>query len=155
MVATTCAVAPSIPTALAVMSVSQTSVTLNWQPPLTTGGSPVTGYEVQLQAVTRAAAEVLGSDWMIVYDGPSTATTFSALQAGCSYIARVSARNVAGTGAFCNALRFSTAPDAPAAPPEPDAEGDATVSLMVQLMVGLGIGVGWGASRVGASLCVV
>jgi hypothetical protein len=110
------------------MGVSRTSVTLNWQPPHSTGGSPVTGYQVQLQAVTRAAVEVLGGDWLIVYDGPSTATTFSALQAGCSYMARVSARNRAGASPYGIALKFATAPDVPAPPPVPCAEVESTVS---------------------------
>jgi hypothetical protein len=111
------------------MGTSRTSVTLSWQEPTASGGSPVTGYEVQLQAVTRAAREVLGDDWLIIYNGPSTATTFSALQPGCTYMARVSARNSVGATAFSLAVQFSTSPDVPASPAVPDTEVDCTVSL--------------------------
>jgi 5'-nucleotidase len=109
------------------MGVNRTSVTLAWQPPAGDGGAPITGYQVQLQAVTRAARTELGAEWLIVYDGPSTATAFSALHAGCSYMARVSATNSAGASPFSAAVQFVTSPDVPAAPPVPDAEVDATV----------------------------
>ncbi|KAI8476074.1 MAG: fibronectin type III [Monoraphidium minutum] len=134
--ATTAATAPSIPVGLAVMGVSQTSVTLAWQPPASSGGSPVTGYEVQLQAVTRAARDVLGDDWLIVYDGDSTATTFSALQPGCSYMARVSARNAAGSSPFSIAVQVTAAPDVPAPPALPDAEVGSTSLLLKWLPPG-------------------
>lgn len=143
IVATTAAVAPSIPVGLQVMGVSQTSVTLAWQPPLSTGGSPVTGYQVQLQAVTRAARDVLGDDWLIVYDGPSTATTFSALQPGCSYMARVSASNQAGQSPFSIAVQLATSPDVPAATLVPDAEVDSTVSTCRTTSVEDPVGVEW------------
>jgi hypothetical protein len=126
--ATTAATGPSIPVGLTVMGTSRTSVTLSWQEPASSGGSPVTGYEVQLQAATRAARDVLGDDWLIIYSGPSTATTFSALQPGCSYMARVSARNAAGASPFSIAVQFSTSPDVPVAPAVPDTEVDCTVS---------------------------
>lgn len=127
-VATTAATSPSVPSGLSVISVSRGSVTLTWQPPAASGGAGVSGYEVQLQAVTRAAVEVLGRDWLIIYDGPSTATTFSALTAGCSYMARVAARNEAGVSGHSIALQFTTDADAPGAPPLPEAEVEATVS---------------------------
>lgn len=127
-VATTAATSPSVPSGLSVISVSRGSVTLTWRPPAASGGAGVSGYEVQLQAVTRAAVEVLGRDWLIIYDGPSTATTFSALTAGCSYMARVAARNEAGVSGHSIALQFTTDADAPGAPPLPEAEVEATVS---------------------------
>lgn len=116
MTATTAAVAPAAPTLLAVMGASRSSVTLAWQPPAADGGAPVTGYQVELQAVTRAAVEVLGRDWLAVYDGPSLAATASMLQPGCTYLARTCARNAAGVGVFTPALRFTTAADAPLPP---------------------------------------
>ncbi|GBF99904.1 hypothetical protein Rsub_12812 [Raphidocelis subcapitata] len=128
--ATTAATVPSTPVGLAVMGVNRTSVTLAWQPPAGDGGAPITGYQVQLQAVTRAARSELGAEWLIVYDGPSTATAFSALHAGCSYMARVSATNSAGASPFSAAVQFVTSPDVPAAPPVPDAEVDATSLLL-------------------------
>jgi hypothetical protein len=125
--ATTAATGPSIPTGLEVRGVNRTSVTLAWQPPASDGGSPVTGYEVQLQAVTRAARAELGDDWLIIYAGPSTATSFSALHPGCSYMARVSALNSAGASHFSVAVQFLTSPDVPAAPPLPEAQVDVNV----------------------------
>lgn len=142
--ATTAATSPSAPTALTVMGASRSSVTLAWQPPASSGGSPVVAYEVQLQAVTRAAREVLGDDWLIIYDGPSTATTFSALHPGCTYMARVCARNAAGRGPFTIAAQVVSAPDAPAAPLIPEAEVDSTVR-------GAALGLGLGGLVVGGS----
>lgn len=126
--ATTAATAPSSPVGLTVIGVSRTSVSLTWQQPHSDGGSPVTDYQVQLQAKSKVAAASLGSDWNIIFDGSAVATTFSALQAGCQYLVRVAARNTAGQGHFCIPVQLTTAPDAPLPPPVPEAEAATTVS---------------------------
>lgn len=126
--ATTAATVPACPAGLAVIGVTRTSASLTWQPPSSDGGSPVTAYQVQLQAKTKAAAAALGSDWIIIYEGSAVATTFSALQAGCHYMVRVAARNSAGQGQFCLPLQLTTAPDVPLHPPKPEGEPAATVS---------------------------
>lgn len=127
--ATTAATVPASPIGLTVIGMSRTSASLRWQPPVSDGGSPVTGYQVQLQPKTKVAAEELGSDWIIIFDGEAVATTFSALQAGCQYLVRVAARNTAGQGQFCIPLQVTTAPDVPLRPPLPEGEPAATVSL--------------------------
>lgn len=126
--ATTAATVPGSPMGLTVIGFSRNSASLTWQPPHSDGGSPVTDYQVQLQAKTKVAAAALGSDWIIIFDGAAVATTFSALQAGCQYLVRVAARNVAGQGQFCIPVQLTTASDAPLPPPVPEAEAAITVS---------------------------
>ena len=60
---------------------------------------------MQLQAKSRAALDVLGPDWLIIYEGQAAACTFSALLAGCSYLVRVAAQNAAGQGSFSMPLQ--------------------------------------------------
>ncbi len=77
--------------------------------------------QVQLQAKTAVARTALGTDWVVVHDGPATATTFAALMPGCAYLARVAARNQAGCGQFCMPLLLTAASDVPLAPETPQA----------------------------------
>lgn len=83
--------------------------------------------QVQLQAKTKVAVQQLGADWLVIYDGPSTATTFSALQPGCQYMFRVAAANSAGQGQFCVPMQLTTAADAPMAPDPPEGKPSSTV----------------------------
>lgn len=84
--------------------------------------------QVQLMGKTKVAVAALGSDWMVIFDGPAVATTFSALQPGCEYMVRVAARNAAGQGAFSIPLHLTTAPDVPLAPVTAETDAAATVS---------------------------
>ncbi|KAF8059974.1 FNDC3B [Scenedesmus sp. PABB004] len=129
--ATTAATVPASPTGLGVVGITRTSVTVAWQPPHADGGSPVQGFQVQLQAKTKVAAAELGPDWIIIFDGSALATTFAALQPGCQYSLRVAARNGAGQGQFSVPLHVTTAPDAPLAPPTPEAVSE-TKSLLLR-----------------------
>jgi hypothetical protein len=78
--ATTSATTPSSPVGLAALGTTRTSISLAWRPPSNDGGSDVLNYLVQLQAKAKAAAAELGPDWILIYNGPATACTFSGLQ---------------------------------------------------------------------------
>jgi hypothetical protein len=71
--ATTAAVPPSSPGPLALMSTTRVSATVSWPPPAESGGSPVTQYEVQLQAKSRAAQEQMGGAWLVIFLGTAQA----------------------------------------------------------------------------------
>jgi hypothetical protein len=73
----------------------------------------------------------LGNDWIIIFEGCSSATTFSALQPGCQYLVRVAAQNAAGQGQFCLPLQLTTAADVPLPPSLSEAEIAATVRFQV------------------------
>ncbi|KAG1670997.1 hypothetical protein FOA52_014239 [Chlamydomonas sp. UWO 241] len=123
-VATTAAVAPGSPVGTTVVAPKagdavRNSATLSWRAPHDDGGSPVTGYEVHLQAKCRSAIEHMDSEWLCIFEGDAHACTISALRAGCTYRARVRARSAAGWGLPCAAIDVVTGADVPDAPEPP------------------------------------
>jgi hypothetical protein len=63
--------------------------------------------QVELQAVSRAAAEVMGTDWLKVFEGTATACGVMSLRPGCVYRLRVRSANSAGWGSWCLPLQVS------------------------------------------------
>jgi hypothetical protein len=61
--------------------------------------------QVELQAVSRAAAEVMGTDWLKVFEGTATACGVMSLRPGCVYRLRVRCANSAGWGSWCLPLQ--------------------------------------------------
>ena len=58
------ALVPSAPAKLIVTEVKRTGFSVRWLPPEEDGGSPVTSYDVDLLAVTKAAVtEDIPGDW--------------------------------------------------------------------------------------------
>ena len=90
--------------------------------------------QVQLQAKTNIAKSVLGPEWVIIYEGPATATTFPELQPGCAYLVRVAAVNGVGRGPFSMHMQVLTASGVPLKPPPPEADVDSMVSIMQKCM---------------------
>ncbi|MEI7419703.1 MAG: fibronectin type III domain-containing protein [Actinomycetes bacterium] len=93
----------SAPTALTVVSVTSNKVTLAWSTPLANGGSAVTSYLVEVSSDS-------GSTWTVV---PRAATdllgiTANSLQAGKTYLFRVSAVTSFGTGQATSPLSVAT-----------------------------------------------
>jgi hypothetical protein len=86
------AVAPSAVRALDVeMNTASRRATVSWSRPGSTGGAPVTGYEVSYRTTGMASWYTLAT--------PSTRSyTMSGLVSGCRYDVRVAAVNTAGTG---------------------------------------------------------
>mmetsp|Transcript_36950 Transcript_36950/g.82146 ORF Transcript_36950/g.82146 Transcript_36950/m.82146 type:complete len:1201 (+) Transcript_36950:117-3719(+) len=119
-VATTAAVPPASPCGLTVVGATRAAATLKWNPPDDAGGSRVVVYEVQLQAKGRAAVEHMGNDWLRIFEGDAQACTINSLRAGCTYRARVRARNAAGWGQFSVPVDVATAAGVPEAPEPPN-----------------------------------
>ncbi|NCY03712.1 MAG: fibronectin type III domain-containing protein, partial [Planctomycetia bacterium] len=100
---------PGIPSAVVGMA-GNAQVSLAWTAPSTTGGAAITDYVVEYK--TTAAAV-----WTTFNDGVSSLTTatVTGLSNGTSYLFRVSAKNVAGTGAASEQVSATpaTVPGAP------------------------------------------
>jgi len=85
---------PSEPTSLT-GSVSVESVSLSWNSPTSINGSLITDYVIQYSSNS-------GSSWTTFSDGTSSSTSaiVTGLVGGTSYIFRVAAINLAGTGSY-------------------------------------------------------
>jgi titin len=83
---------PSSPVGVSV-SPGNRALSVTWQPPSSTGGSPITGYQVSTNG---------GTNWISV--GAVTSTTVGGVTSGRSYRVRVRAVNVAGAGSASGSL---------------------------------------------------
>jgi large repetitive protein len=85
---------PGVPTAVAVSTGDQ-QATVVWSAPSSSGGSPITDFTV-------AYSSNAGATWTVFNDGVSTSTrsTVTGLSNGTSYVFKVAASNVSGSGAF-------------------------------------------------------
>ena len=109
----TTATAPGAPTGLTATA-SGTTINLSWTAPASNGGSPITGYKIEVSSDG-------GSSWTdLVADSTSTATTYphTGLTAGATRHYRVSAINTAGTGGYSgtDSATVGTTATAPRAP---------------------------------------
>jgi len=89
------AVVPSAPTSVSATSGVSGQSAVSWTAPSFTGGDPITDYAVQYSSNS-------GSSWTTVTHSASTNTsiTVSGLTNGTSYIFRVAAVTIAGTGTY-------------------------------------------------------
>lgn len=92
-----CADLPQAPLAPVFEQATHTSITIAWNPPGSNGGSTITGYRVQMNAVDQG-------DWNMIYDGTSQPTKLFlkqiGLKSGGLYRFRVSAINSVGEGPY-------------------------------------------------------
>ncbi len=90
---------PSSPFDVRLEASTATSLTVGWEKPLLNGGSPVTGYIVELNDWVGGDA----GEWITVYDGTGVANQLAAtvsapyVTSGRQYRVRVRALNVAGS----------------------------------------------------------
>jgi len=110
--------APTIGTATA----GDTSATVTWAPPISDGGSPITGYTVIAVDATGAVAATALTD-----AGP-TSLTVTGLTNGDSYRLRVAAGNAVGTG-MSSDLSNAVIPTAPLSAPLAPVIGTATARV--------------------------
>ena len=105
---------PGPPEAVAVSEVFSTSCTVTYQPPLSDGGSPVTGYHVERQTP--------GSRWIRVNKEPipELSCPVTDLLEGNDYEFRVAAENKAGIGEFSAVTPKITAKNPWEKPGKPD-----------------------------------
>ena len=83
---------PDPPTGFTAIAISPTSISLNWNPPQNNGGSAITGYVVDYRIAPSSTYISLGNI------GNVTHYTHAGLATSKTYIYRVSATNVNGTG---------------------------------------------------------
>jgi hypothetical protein len=107
-------VAPAAPSGVAV---SPTSITLNWTPPSSNGGEPITGYQVN-QTNTTTAASVTDICGPASDSSTNLTCTIAGLTTGDNYTYAVAGINEVGLGAFSPASSTISIvpPNAPAAP---------------------------------------
>jgi titin len=84
--------APDQPVGVTASAISPTSIIINWSPPQNNGGSPITGYEIDYRVVPNTTYQTL------VTLNNVTTYTHTGLITGKTYIYRVSAINIDGTG---------------------------------------------------------
>ena len=123
--------APSAPRSLTAMADGQTTINLSWTAPESTGGTPITGYQIEVSPNGT-------SEWTDLADNTeSTATTYShtGLSASTTRHYRVSAINIVDTStpsdvamATTVAVATATAPGAPTSLTA-TASGQTTINL--------------------------
>ena len=123
--------APSAPRSLTAMADEQTTINLSWTAPESTGGTPITGYQIEVSPNGT-------SEWTDLADNTeSTATTYShtGLSASTTRHYRVSAINIVDTStpsdvamATTAAVATATAPGAPTSLTA-TASGQTTINL--------------------------
>lgn len=84
---------PDPPHRLSVTGCTKDTVGLKWEPPDLDGGSPVTGYVVEMRPTNKKA-------WTKVDDTQSLKLTAHMLSEGVEYVFRVAAQNAVGVGEF-------------------------------------------------------
>lgn len=109
---TTFPFAPSAPSSVGVASVNSTTLTASWNAPASTGGDPITNYELQWS--TSPTFSPGNSS-----NGNNRSRTVSSLTALTLYYFRVRATNGIGTSPWSATASFTTAQTEP--PPEPPA----------------------------------
>lgn len=109
--ATTPANLPGRPSNLRFIRLESTSITLAWNPPLTTGGAAITDYRIE---VSRNG----GVSWQLAATTAATSTqyTHTGLEPSTPYHYRVAAVNRAGVGPFSAPAGATTAAGLPGAP---------------------------------------
>ena len=110
--ATTGSTVPGAPTSLSAAASGTTRINLTWTAPASTGGSPITGYKIEVSSDG-------GSSWTdLEANTNSTTTTYShtGLAAGATRHYRVSAINTNGAGTPSNVANATTGTTVPGAP---------------------------------------
>ena len=125
--ATTDATVPGAPTGLEAMAKGSSQIDLSWTAPTYDGGSPVTGYRIEV-SITR------GLTWSTLEQNTgSTLTSYSHmdLPAATTRHYRVSTRNVVGEGVVSNVDHATTDPEVPDAPTDltANARGTSRIEL--------------------------
>ena len=114
---------PGAPTRLIATANGQTIINLYWTTPVSNGGSPITGYRIEISPVFNWTT--------LVADTTSTSTTYShtGLAAGTTRYYRVSAINANGTGEPSNTAKVTTGASVPGAPTDLSATASGTTQI--------------------------
>ena len=124
------AAAPDAPTTLAVTTITKSGAALSWKAPVSNGGSAITNYAVEYSLNS-------GSSWQTLVHAVSTAVkiNLSGLTSGTTYMFRVSAVSLIGTGAASTPTTFATL-GTPRNLTAPSLEGSATTGSTLTASVG-------------------
>ena len=116
---------PGTPTRLIASANGQTIINLYWTTPVSNGGSPITGYRIEI------SPNGVFNWTTLVADTTSTSTTYShtGLAAGTSRYYRVSAINANGTGEPSNTAKVTTGAPVPGAPTDLSATASGTTQI--------------------------
>ena len=119
------ATVPGAPTNLVAIASGQSQLNLSWNAPGSDGGSPITGYRIEV-------SENGGSAWSTLVENTLlTGTTYtdSGLSAATTRHYRVSAINAAGTGPASNVAQATTSATVPDAPTELKATANGALQI--------------------------
>ena len=116
---------PGAPTRLIATANGQTIINLYWTTPVSNGGSPITGYRIEI------FPNGVFNWTTLVADTTSTSTTYShtGLAAGTTRYYRVSAINANGTGEPSNTAKVTTGAPVPGAPTDLSATASGTTQI--------------------------
>ncbi|WP_181127045.1 MULTISPECIES: S8 family serine peptidase [unclassified Rathayibacter] len=117
---------PSVPTAVSATSDAGTrAATLAWQPPISDGGSPITGYRV-----SRTGTDAAGNGpWSTIVSSSSRTQRFTNLTAGSTYSLSVQAVTATASGTAASASVLVAGVTTPGAPTDATAvKNDSTRS---------------------------
>ena len=105
-------VAPTVPTRLVAIPVSDAQIDLSWEAPISRGGASITGYQLQV-------SEDEGTTWMDLYMTAAAMLTYEhrGLTRGATRYYRIAAINSVGRGIYSSAVSTATTYDVPAEAP--------------------------------------
>jgi len=98
------ATGPSAPQSLRLVSKTNSTISVAWDAPASTGDAPLQSYVLQRN---------LGSGWSTIYSGANTNFTFTGLLPGTPVSFRVAAVTIVGTGNYSSTLDVTTLTSAP------------------------------------------
>ncbi|MDE0075395.1 MAG: fibronectin type III domain-containing protein [Gammaproteobacteria bacterium] len=104
------ATAPGVPGNLMAAAAGPTVIALDWNEPSSTGGSAITGYDIQVSADG-------GSSWRFLVTTNQTSHRHPGLAAGATRHYRVRAENAIGFGPWTSAVSAATSAGTPPGPP--------------------------------------
>ena len=110
---------PSAPMSLVATAVSTTEIGLVWTMPSSEGGSPITGYELELSTDGGSMFTSLE-----MTDGSTLSYQHTGLSAATTYHYRVAAVNSAGRGLYSSVASATTSTSDPGDPGDPGNPGD-------------------------------
>ena len=110
--ATTGTTVPGAPTSLVATASGNTRINLSWTAPASDGGSPITGYKIEVSPDGNSSWTTLEANT----NGPATTYAHTGLAAGTTRYYRVSAINTNGAGAPSSVDDATTGTTVPGAP---------------------------------------
>jgi len=106
---------PNSPTNITVIAVSPTQINIFWNAPSSDGGSPITGYKVEVKSGS-------GSYSILTNTQSTTSYSHTGLTTGTAYTYKVSAINSVGTSAASSEISTTPTSSSTASLPQPPSD---------------------------------